>query len=102
VLAAYQRMQASYDPSKVNSVVLMTDGKNEDTNSTRSLSQLLSQLKSLANPQRPVRVITIGIGNGTDTDALGKIAAATGGKFYLVQNAADISGVFLDAIAQRK
>ena len=37
-----------------------------------------------------------------DTDALGKIASATGGKFYLVQNAADISGVFLDAIAQRK
>jgi hypothetical protein len=102
VLAAYRQMQASFDPSKVNSVVLMTDGKNEDTNSTRSLAQLLAQLKSLANPAKPIRVITIGIGTGTDTDALGQIASATGGKFYLVQNAADISGVFLDAVAQRK
>ena len=102
VLAAYRQVQAGFDPSKVNSVVLMTDGKNEDTNSTRTLAQLLSQLRSVADPQRPVRVITIGIGSGTDTDALGKIASATGGKFYLVQNAADISGVFLDAIAQRK
>jgi hypothetical protein len=102
VLAAYRQMQASYDPSKANSVVLMTDGKNEDTNSPRSLGQLLGQLKALAKPQQQIRLITIGIGTGTDTDALGKIAAATGGKFYLVQNAADISGVFLDAIAQRK
>ena len=102
VLAAYQQVQGSYDPSKVNSVVLMTDGKNEDTNSTRTLNQLLAELRSLANPQRPVRVITIGIGDGTDVGALGKIASATGGRFYLVQDASDISGVFLDAIAQRK
>jgi Ca-activated chloride channel homolog len=102
VLAAYRQVQGSYDPSKVNSVVLMTDGKNEDTNSTRTLDQLLAELRSLANPQRPVRVITIGIGDGTDVSALGKIASATGGRFYLVQDASDISGVFLDAIAQHK
>jgi hypothetical protein len=102
VLAAYHQVQAQYDPSKANSVVLMTDGKNEDTNSTRTLNQLLAELKAAANPSRPIRVITIGIGAGADAGALGKIASATGGKFYLVQNASDISGVFLDAIAQRK
>jgi Ca-activated chloride channel homolog len=102
VLAAYRQVQASYDPSKVNSVVLMTDGKNQDTNSARTLNQLLAELKSLAKPQQPVRVITIGIGNGTDVGALGKIASATGGRFYLVRDASDISGIFLDAIAQRR
>jgi Mg-chelatase subunit ChlD len=102
VLAAYRQVQAGYDPSKVNSVVLMTDGKNEDTNSTRTLNQLLGELKGSADPRRPVRVITIGIGAGADAGALGKIASATGGKSYLVQDASDISGVFLDAIAQRK
>ena len=102
VLAAYQQVRAQYDPSKANSVVLMTDGKNEDTNSTRTLNQLLAELKAAANPSRPIRVITIGIGAGADAGALGKIASATGGKFYLVQDASDISGVFLDAIAQRK
>jgi hypothetical protein len=102
VLAAYRQVQSGYDPSKVNSVVLMTDGKNEDTNSTRTLNQLLGELKGSADPRRPVRVITIGIGAGADAGALGKIASATGGKSYLVQDASDISGVFLDAIAQRK
>ncbi len=101
VLAAYRQVQAHYDSSKVNSVVLMTDGKNEDTNSPLTLAQLLAQLKS-ADPQRPVRVITIGIGSGADIQSLGKIAAATGGKSYLVQDAGDVSGVFLDAVAQRK
>jgi hypothetical protein len=102
VLAAYRQVQGLYDPSKVNSVVLMTDGKNQDTNSSRTLNQLLTELKAAADPGRPVRVITIGIGAGVDAGALGKIASATGGKFYLVQDASDISGVFLDAIAQRK
>lgn len=102
VLAAYRQVQADYDPSKTNSVVLMTDGRNEDTSSTRTLGQLLAQLRSIADPVRPIRVITIGIGGGADTDALAKIASATGGTCYLVQNPADISGVFLDAIAKRK
>lgn len=102
VLAAYQQVRAHYDPSKVNSVVLMTDGKNEDTNSARTLDQLLAELKSIADPQRPVRVITIGVGSGADVQALGKIAATTGGKFYLVQDAGDVSSVFLDAVTQRK
>ena len=30
ILAAYEQAKAGYDPTRVNSVVLLTDGKNED------------------------------------------------------------------------
>jgi Ca-activated chloride channel family protein len=100
VLAAYRQVQASFDPSKVNSVVLMTDGQN-DYSGGQSLDQLLAALHANAEAQRPVRVITIGIGTDADANALTKISAATGGKFYSVRNANDITGVFLDAIAER-
>ncbi len=101
VLAAYRQVQASFDPSKVNSVVLMTDGQN-DYSGGQSLDQLLAALHTAADARRPVRVITIGIGTDADANALSKISAATGGKFYSVRNANDITGVFLDAIAQRR
>ncbi|MDQ2838832.1 MAG: substrate-binding domain-containing protein [Actinomycetota bacterium] len=100
VLAAYQQVQHSYDPSKLNAVVLMTDGEN-DYRGGKTLDGMLAALRAAADPQRPVRVITIGIG-AADGAALAKISVATGGKFYLVKNAKDISGVFLDAIAQRR
>lgn len=100
VLAAYRQVQAGFDPSKVNSVVLMTDGQN-DYSGGQSLDQLLAALHAGADRQRPVRVITIGIGTDADAGALTRISAATGGKFYSVRNASDIAGVFLDAIAQR-
>lgn len=100
-LAAYLKVKASFDPAKINSVVLMTDGRNEDTSSSRTLPQLLAELAAAADPTRPVKIITIGIGSGADADALAKISAATGGKYYSVLDPREIAGVFLDAVAQR-
>ncbi len=102
VLASYHQVQADFDPSKTNSVVLMTDGRNEDTSSTRTLAQLLAELRSAADPAKPIKIITIGIGSGADASALTQISSATDGKYYSVQNAADITGVFLDAVALRQ
>jgi Ca-activated chloride channel family protein len=100
-LAAYQQVQRSYDPSKANSVVLMTDGQN-DYQGGRTLDGLLAALRSVADASRPVRIITIGIGPAADADALGRIASATGGRYYQVRNAGDVTGVFLDAVSQRR
>ncbi len=98
VLAAYLQVQRGYDPSKVNTVVLMTDGQNDLTGGL-SLDGLLAALHGQADPARPVQVITIGIG-AADGAALARISAATAGRFYPVKFAKDISGVFLDAVAQ--
>ena len=46
-------------------------------------------------------VLTIGISDDADTDALKQIAEATGGSSYVAKNASDIQTVFVDAIRAR-
>jgi len=99
-LAAFQQVRNSYDSARSNSVVLLTDGEN-DFPPGLTLDALLKRLRTLVDPARPVPIITIGIGSA-DIKALQAISGATGGKAYLVKKAADIRGVFLDAVAQRR
>ncbi len=99
-LAAFKRVQDTYDPNYSNSVIIMTDGQNEDPNSI-TLDNLLAELKRLEDPARPVLVLTIGISDDADSDALEQIAEATGGTAYVAENAADIRTVFVDAIQAR-
>jgi len=100
-LAAFELVRNTYDPSKVNSVVLFTDGRNIDPGGL-TLGQLLAALRSQVDPARPVPIITIGTGADIDVPALQAISAATGGKTYVVKDPRDIRNVFLDAILQRE
>ncbi|MDS1115872.1 substrate-binding domain-containing protein [Gordonia westfalica] len=99
-LAAFKKVQDTYDPNYSNSVIIMTDGQNEDPNSI-GLDELLAELKRLEDPARPVLVLTIGISDDADSNALKQIAEATGGTTYVAENAADIRTVFVDAIQAR-
>lgn len=99
-LAAYKAAQAAYDPTASNSIILFTDGANDDPGSI-SGSDLLSELHRLADPDRPVRVIAIGISADADSAALEAIARATGGQAYIARRPQDIGTVFRDAIAGR-
>ncbi|MGV9710913.1 substrate-binding domain-containing protein [Gordonia sp. NPDC003424] len=99
-LAAFKEVQRSYDPNYSNSVIIMTDGQNDDPSSI-TLTQLLSQLKRLEDPARPVLVLTIGISDDADTEALKAIADATGGTTYVAKTSDDIKTVFVDAIQAR-
>lgn len=100
-LAAFRTVRDSYEAGKVNSVVLMTDGRNEDEGSIDT-NDLLRTLRDEFDPARPVPIITIGLGPEVDFEALQQISAATGGKAYLTRHPADIRGVFLDALIQRQ
>lgn len=99
-LAAFKEVQNSYDPNYSNSVIIMTDGQNEDPNSI-GLDELLADLKDLEDPARPVLVLTIGISEDADTDALKAIADATSGTTYVAETPSDIQNVFVDAIQAR-
>ncbi|GAB17826.1 hypothetical protein GOEFS_039_00610 [Gordonia effusa NBRC 100432] len=99
-LAAFKKVQDDYDPNYSNSVIIMTDGENEDPNSI-NLDTLLSELKRLEDPARPVLILTIGISDDADTDSLKQIAETTGGTSYVAKTADDIKTVFVDAIAAR-
>ncbi len=100
-LAAFEDVRNTYDPSKVNTVVLMTDGRNVDPGGI-TLDQLVSTLRSEVDPARPTPIITIGIGGDVDVAALQAMSAVTGGKTYLVKDPTDIRDVFLDAVIQRQ
>lgn len=100
-LAAFEQVRDTYDPAKVNTVVLLTDGQNQYPQGL-TLGELLTKLRALADPARPVPIITLGIGDQADIATLQQISAVTGGKTYSVRNPADIRSVFLDAMLQRE
>lgn len=100
-LAAYRAVQSGYDPSYVNSVVLITDGKNDDSTGGLTLDALLAELAAAADPARPVRIVAIGIGPDTDPSALQTMADATGGSSYVATRPSDIETVFFRALLAR-
>jgi len=98
--AAWETMRADYDPERSNSIVLVTDGQNEYNNSI-SLATLLATLKSEYDPKKPIQITTMGIGRKADKKALQQISEATHSTSYIVTNANDIRGMFLDVILHR-
>lgn len=96
-LAAYDAVRAAYRPGFVNTVVILTDGENEDSDSI-SLDRLLSELDSRQDPDRPVHIITIGYGDKVNNAALSRIAQATGGLSFAAPDPRDIGQVFLTAL----
>jgi Ca-activated chloride channel family protein len=99
-LAAVRAARDAYDPASVNSVVLITDGENDDSTGIQ-LDQLLSTLRSEADPNRPVKVVGIALGPDADQGALQQIADATGGAAYAALDPEDLQGVLFDAIRRR-
>jgi Ca-activated chloride channel family protein len=99
-LAAYKNVQDSWQAGRVNSVILFTDGKNED-DSGLTQAQLISELKRTVDPKRPVRMIIIGIGTGVDRNELKAITDATGGGVFTTEDPAKIGEIFLEAISSR-
>ncbi|RBY93979.1 VWA domain-containing protein [Blastococcus sp. TBT05-19] len=100
-LAAVQAAREDYDPTAVNSVLVLTDGTNEDDGDGLSLSDLLSRLTEISDPERPIKVIGVALGPDADLAALEQIAEATGGEAYSAVDPADLQTVLFDALRQR-
>jgi len=99
-LDAVRAVRAGFDPNRVNAVLLLTDGMNDDNNSI-TLDQLLSTLTAEQDPAKPVPVIAIAFGPDSDVASLQQISKATGGATYLSQDPRQIGEIFLDAVGQR-
>ena len=100
-LAAYKNVQESWQPGRVNSVILFTDGQNDNPGGLER-GALLAQLKKLRDPKRPVRMVIVGIGTGVDRAELESITKATSsGGVFVAEDPARIGEIFLQAIATR-
>lgn len=84
---AVRDMVTDYDPSRINAVVLLTDGKNEDGDAADDKKQRdeavrFLQTQTQGENGRPVRLFTIGYGASADARALNEMAEATNGRYY--------------------
>ena len=100
MLAAYKQVQQGWDPAVVNSVVLMTDGRNDDSNSI-TLDQLLASLRTVMDARYPINVIAIGFGTEVSRSELEAITNLTGGGTFIASDPADIKEIFLEALSTR-
>lgn len=99
LLAAYQEGRQNWEAGRINTVVVLTDGKNEDPGGI-SFDQLLSELGKLQDPRRPLRIIGIGIGPGIDPIELKRISEATGGQAFTTADPTKIGDVFYAALSK--
>ena len=102
VLAAVRYVRSGYDPSRVNSVVVLSDGRNEYASAHGiTKAHLLTALRREADPDRPVRVISVAYGPDSDIAALRSISTTTGGMVYTARDPRDLPVIFRDAIGHR-
>lgn len=100
LLAAYRRVLDDWEPGRVNSVVLLTDGENEDPGGL-SQQALIANLKQILDPRRPIQVVVVGIGTEVNQAELEPITKVTGGGVFVTEDPAGIGDIFLKAIALR-
>ena len=98
--SSYDLLREDFDPERINAVVLLTDGKNEDPRNN-DLDGLLSHLRSTNEGQstRPVRIFPIAYGDGADLAVLRRIAEATNASAYDASDPTTISKVFTAVIS---
>jgi Ca-activated chloride channel homolog len=89
--AAKREMERDFDPSRINAVVVLTDGKNEfppDNNIDSLVRELASE-----DADRQVRVFPIAYGDDADLGELRKIADASRAAVYDASDPASIDKV---------
>jgi Ca-activated chloride channel family protein len=97
---SYETMKASYDPARINAVVLLTDGKNEDPRND-DLNGTLNSLRSGSEglSTTPVRLFTIGYGKDADLATLKRMAEATNAAAYDASDPQTINKVFTAVVS---
>jgi Ca-activated chloride channel homolog len=78
--AAYQHLAAGHGDSKIQAVVVLTDGA--DTESRMKLEDLMQRIQ-YNGETRAIHIFTIAYGKDARKDVLQKIADATQAKFYV-------------------
>jgi Ca-activated chloride channel homolog len=97
---AYDDMLAGFDPTRINAVVLLSDGRNEDDRND-DLEALIENLREQAEGENadPVRIFAIAYGGDADLETLRRIAEATNAQVYDASDATTISQVFTAVVS---
>jgi Ca-activated chloride channel homolog len=92
---SYEDMGEEFDAERINAIVLLSDGRNEDDRNT-DLDGLLDFLRgeNEGESTRPVRIFPIAYGTDADEATLKRIAEATNAASYSAIDPATIVNVF--------
>jgi Ca-activated chloride channel family protein len=77
---AYSRLQSLNDTERINAIVVMTDGR--ENNSQVSLGTLMKRIMSDNERGVPVVIFCIGYGSDADESTLRALAESSGGQYY--------------------
>ena len=96
---SFDFMKANFDPGRINAVVLLTDGRNEDT--YNDLNTTIAKLRAGAEGQssQPVRLFTIAYGQDADKGTLKRLAEATNAASYDASDPQSIDKVFTAVVS---
>jgi hypothetical protein len=97
IWAAYQRILKDWNGDRVNAVVILTDGRNEDPDGM-SFAELMKKLEAANDPSRPVAITTIGIGPDVDAGSLTKVSELMHSSYYAAPDPADMTTVLAKAL----
>ncbi|MEV4310845.1 substrate-binding domain-containing protein [Actinocrispum sp. NPDC049592] len=98
-LAAYQSARQNWEPGRINLVLVLTDGRNQDKKSI-DRPTLIAELAKLQDPNRPLPIVFIGIGPDVDTSELAAIAKPTGGQQFSTADPNKINEIFFQALSR--
>ncbi|MQA12312.1 MAG: VWA domain-containing protein [Pseudonocardiaceae bacterium] len=98
-LAAYRHAMRHWDAGRINVVVILTDGRNEDPDGIGK-DELLAELGELTDSERPLPIVFIGLGTDVDPGELDEITNVTQGQTFLAPDVTDIRKVFFSALSK--
>lgn len=101
---SYAFMKDAFEPTRINAVVLLTDGVQDDGFPDDDAAQLDELLKSLDRGTEgvdtsPVRIFPIAYGEGADFATLRRVAEATNAAVYDASNPNTIEQVFTAVVS---
>lgn len=102
--ATFDEAIADYDPLRINAVVVLTDGENQDLDSDDDEDQLDALLASLRENTtgelaKPIRIFPIAYGDDADLGVLQEIAEASNSTAYDASDPATIDRVFAAVVS---
>ncbi|MGQ0519596.1 MAG: substrate-binding domain-containing protein [Actinomycetota bacterium] len=97
---SYRELRKDYDPARINAVLLLTDGRNEDDRNNDSDGMLRAlEEGSEGQATSAVRMFTIAYGEGADVEVLRRMAQATDAATYDATDPTAIKSVFTAVVS---
>jgi Mg-chelatase subunit ChlD len=97
IASTYDRAKSAWRAGYTNTVVIVTDGPNEDDFGL-TLDLLEQHLTAAKDPQRPVQVVVLGIGGHADAAAMRQVVAITGGQYVATPSLAELEPALVAAL----